>query len=242
MNGLAASSRALAQAIARDWRSTALASVDVIVCPPHVYLGEVARELSGSPVALGAPAVSSFPEGAHTGDVAVAMLRDVGCAWTIVGHSERRTGHAESDMLVADKARAALAGGLGVIACVGETLQERESGVTATVIDRQLQPLLAVMGQGASPEVMVAYEPVWAIGTGRTATPAQAAEVHGRIRGSLAAAGLDAASIRILYGGSVKPSSTAALLASPDIDGALVGGASLDASDFLAIGRSALAA
>jgi triosephosphate isomerase len=241
MNGLSEEGRALAHAIAQGWQADArLAQVECIVCPSFPYLATIAQAISGEPIALGAQNVSAFAEGAHTGEVSAAMLVDVGCTWAIVGHSERRSGHGDIDQAVADKARAALASGLGVIACVGETLAEREAGQTEQVINRQLQPLLETLGAADPQKVMIAYEPVWAIGTGRTATPEQAGEIHMRIRSMLQSAGLDAWSIRILYGGSVKSANAGALLVVADIDGALVGGASLDAEDFLAIARSAV--
>jgi len=241
MNGLLASGLSLVQAIVRGWRDDSrLDRVDCIVCPPFPYLAEIARVAAGTRVAVGAQNQSAFAGGAHTGEVSAAMLRDVGCSWVIVGHSERRSFHGEQDDQVADKARAALAAGLGVIACVGETLAEREAGETRQVIGRQLKPLLTVLSERPLAEMMVAYEPVWAIGTGRTATPEQAGEVHAAIRSMMLAAGVGSQAVRILYGGSVKPDSAGTLLALPDIDGALVGGASLDADDFLAIGRAAL--
>jgi triosephosphate isomerase len=241
MNGLRATGLSLAQAIARGFREDArLAQVECIVCPAFPYLSQVAQVVADAPVAVGAQNLSAHASGAHTGEVSAAMLRDVGCSWAIVGHSERRSLQGESDEQVADKARAALAAGLGVIACVGETLAEREAGEAERVINRQLKPLFDVLSGQQSPELMIAYEPVWAIGTGRTATPEQAGEVHAAIREMLQVAGLAAQSIRILYGGSVKADNAAALLALPDIDGSLVGGASLDANDFLAIGRAAL--
>ena len=241
MNGLSAEGLSLVYAIAQGWQGDArLAQVECIVCPSFPYLATIAQAISGVPIALGAQNVSAFADGPHTGEVSAAMLLDVGCSWTIVGHSERRSVHGEHDQAVADKARAALASGLGVIACVGETLAEREAGQTEQVINRQLQPLLAALGAAEPKKFMIAYEPVWAIGTGRTATPEQAGEVHAGIRAVIQTAGLDARSIRILYGGSVKSGNAGALLAVADIDGALVGGASLDAEDFLAIARSAV--
>ena len=241
MNGLSSQGLSLVQTIAQGFQADArLAQVECIVCPSFPYLAAIAQAISGAPIALGAQNVSAFAEGAHTGEVSAAMLVDVGCTWAIVGHSERRSAHGERDQAVADKACAALASGLGVIACVGETLTEREAGQTDQVINRQLQPLLAALGAADPQKVMVAYEPVWAIGTGRTATPEQAGEVHAGIRTVMQASGLDEQSIRILYGGSVKSGNAGALLAVADIDGALVGGASLDADDFLAIARSAV--
>jgi triosephosphate isomerase len=242
MNGSVLRGRELARVIAAGLTHEAAlaAAVDWMVCPAFPYLTEVLRAIDGAPLSLAAQNVSAHPEGAHTGEVSAAMLLDVGCRFTLVGHSERRNMHGEIDAVVAAKAKAALAAGLGVIVCVGESLAEREQGLTAPVIARQLGAVLPQLAGLSSERVMMAYEPVWAIGTGRTASPDQAAEVHRQIRGAMAAAGLPADEIRVLYGGSVKASNASALLAQADIDGALVGGASLDAGEFLAIGRAAL--
>ena len=207
-----------------------------VICPPLVYLPQLAQALAGTGVQLGAQNVSERPAGAWTGEVSVEMLLDVGAGWAIVGHSERRAAFGETSDIVGAKAQRALAGGLRPIVCVGETLEQREQGRTAEVISAQLAAVLqrcpvSQLGTGA-----IAYEPVWAIGTGRTATPEQAQEVHAAIRAQLAehdASG--AAGMRILYGGSVKPSNARELFAQPDIDGGLIGGASLVAADFLAI-------
>jgi triosephosphate isomerase len=215
-------------------------AVDLVLCPPAVYLDTVRTALAGSDIALGAQNVSDKPSGAFTGEVAPTMLVDVGCRYVIVGHSERRTLFGETDAHVLAKARAALAAGLVPIVCVGETLEEREAGRTAEVVGTQVRGSLAGVAPADLAGVVVAYEPVWAIGTGRVATPQQAQEVHAEIRGLLAglADPTTAASIRIQYGGSVKPDNAADLAAQPDIDGALVGGASLKADDFLAIARA----
>ena len=202
------------------------------VCVPFPYLAQAAEALKGSAMSWGAQDVSAQAQGAFTGEVSGAMLADFSCRWALVGHSERRSLHGETDQLVADKAKAALASGITPVVCVGESLAERDAGQAVAVITRQLAPVLA-LGAEAVKKMVVAYEPVWAIGTGRTASPEQAQEVHAAIRAALVAAG--AGNIQILYGGSVKASNAASLFAMPDIDGALVGGASLVAEDFIAI-------
>ena len=211
------------------------APFDVLVCPPYTLLSPVAEALRGSRVALGAQDCHPSPSGAHTGDVGAPMLSDAGCTFVIVGHSERRTHHGETDALVAAKAAAALAEGLTPIVCVGETEEERLAGTTLAVVEAHLS---ASLPAGATQSV-VAYEPVWAIGTGRTPTPADVEEVHAHMRRTLTASlGRDAAAdIRILYGGSVKPSNAAELLGLANVDGCLVGGASLEADAFWAICR-----
>jgi triosephosphate isomerase len=211
-------------------------SAECVVCPPFVYLHDVARELRESRVGLGAQDVSAEAQGAFTGEVSAAMLKDVGCAYVIVGHSERRALHAESDELVARKFAAAQSKGLVPILCVGEHLSEREAGATHAVVGRQLDAVLGLCGVAAFERALIAYEPVWAIGTGRNAAPEQAQDVHAFIRRRLA--GRDAriaALVRILYGGSVKAGNAAELFAMPDVDGGLIGGASLKAEEFLAI-------
>ena len=215
-------------------------SVTCVLCPPYVYLGEVARALKGTPLQLAAQNVCAGAQGAYTGEVSAGMLKDIGCQYTLVGHSERRALYGEDDGMVARKFAAALAGGLTPILCVGEQLAERDADQTHTVIGRQLDAVLGVSGVAALARAVVAYEPVWAIGTGRTATPAQAQDVHAFVRGRVAA--LDAsiaAGLRVLYGGSVKASNAAELFAMPDVDGGLVGGASLKAEEFLAIWSAA---
>jgi triosephosphate isomerase len=212
------------------------ARAEVLVCPPFVYLWETGRLLKDSEVALGAQSVCAESLGAFTGEVSGAMLRDVGCRYVLVGHSERRQLYGESDSLVARKFMAAQAHGLVPVLCVGETLEEREGGRTNEVVARQLEAVLSVSGVGSLASAVIAYEPVWAIGTGRTASPEQAQEVHAMIRGKVAA--LDAtiaSSVRILYGGSVKASNARELFAMADIDGGLVGGASLKAEEFAQI-------
>jgi triosephosphate isomerase len=206
---------------------------EVLVCPPFPYLWETGRLLKDSDVQLGAQSVGAETQGAFTGEVSAPMLRDVGCRYAIVGHSERRHIFGESDALVARKFVAAQGAGLVPVLCVGETLDERESGRTNDVVARQMDAVLSVSGVRAFARAIVAYEPVWAIGTGRNATPDQAQDVHAMIRGRLA--GLDgtiAQSVRILYGGSVKASNARDLFSMPDIDGGLVGGASLKADEF----------
>ncbi len=211
---------------------------DVAVCVPFPYLSETAVALAASGVGWGAQDVSQHEQGAYTGEVSAAMLHEFGCRWVIVGHSERRQYHAESDTVVAEKAKAALARGITPVVCVGETLAQREAGETEHVVKRQLSAVIHALAHCVG-EIVVAYEPVWAIGTGRTATPAQAQEVHALLRAQLRAASPRADAMRLLYGGSVKPDNARELFAQPDIDGALVGGASLKAADFVAIVRAA---
>jgi triosephosphate isomerase len=215
--------------------------VEVIVCPPFTSLSLASGLLKGSPIRLGAQNMSEFDEGAYTGEVSWKMLRSAGCSHVILGHSERRGYFRETDDLINRKAKKALAGGLKPIICVGETLQERERGVTTSVVEAQVRGVLAGMTESDLASAIVAYEPVWAIGTGRNATPAQAEEVHALIRslvkeifGEKSAGGLV-----IQYGGSVKPDNSAELLRQNDIDGALVGGACLKVDSFSAIVKSA---
>ncbi len=218
-------------------------ATEVAVCPPLVYLEAVGGALRGSetdaanPIGLGAQNMYHETEGAFTGEVSGPMLRDVGCQFVILGHSERRQFFGDTDVSVNRKTLAALKVSLTPIVCVGETLTQRESGQTASVIDAQVRGSLAALTEDQALKVVVAYEPVWAIGTGRNATPQQAEEVHAQIRGILAElfGALVANSIRILYGGSVKPDNAAELIGQPNIDGALVGGASLKADSFAAI-------
>jgi triosephosphate isomerase len=214
--------------------------VSLLVCPPFPYLASVASQLEGSSVALGAQNVSEHEAGAYTGEVAPGMLIDVGCRYAIVGHSERRTLFGESSARVADKMAAALGAGLVPILCVGETLEEREAGRTEQVVAGQLGAAVERNGIAAFAAAVIAYEPVWAIGTGMTATPEQAQDVHRYIRSVLAAKDAAVAeNVQILYGGSVKGDNAAGLFGMPDIDGGLIGGASLKAADFLAIARAA---
>jgi len=216
----------------RAGANTLASGAQLAVCVPFPYLAQAAQVLSGSPVSWGAQDLSTQTHGAFTGEVSGAMLKDFACRYVLVGHSERRSMHAESDQLVADKAKAALASGLTPVVCVGESLAQRDANQVLAVIQQQLAPVLA-LGAEAVKKMVVAYEPVWAIGTGRTATPEQAQEVHAAIRAALQA--IAAGEVQILYGGSVKAANAASLFAMPDIDGALVGGASLVAEDFLAI-------
>jgi len=210
------------------------------VAPPFTALHAVARRVEGSPVILAGQDCHFENHGAFTGAVSAPMLADVGCTWVIVGHSERRQWFGDTNDGVGKKAKAGLAAGLGVIVCVGETDRERDAGDTKRVIDAQLAGALSGLDVGSGERLVIAYEPVWAIGTGRTATPAQAQEIHGHIRGRLGERyGTIAQAIRLQYGGSVKPGNAEQLMAEPDIDGALVGGASLVAEDFVAIVRAA---
>lgn len=215
--------------------------VDVVVCPPYPYLAQVKTLVAGAGVGLGAQDLSPRKGGAFTGDVAASMLLDVGCEWVLVGHSERRTLHGEDNRLVAEKVAAALDAGLTPILCVGETLDERDGGRAEAVVSAQVAAVVDVLGLVAMAKVVVAYEPVWAIGTGRTATPEQAEVMHACIREGLRVAGVAADGVRILYGGSVTAANAASLFAMPDIDGALVGGASLVADGFSSICAAAAA-
>jgi triosephosphate isomerase len=214
--------------------------VSLLGCPPFPYLAAVASQLRGSNVALGAQNVSEHEGGAFTGEVAPAMLAEVGCRYVIVGHSERRTLYGETSAQVAAKMAAALDAGLIPILCIGETLEERESGSTEQVVGEQLAAALERNGIAAFASAVIAYEPVWAIGTGKTATPEQAQDVHRYIRSVLAEHDASVAeNVQLLYGGSVKGDNAAGLFGMPDIDGGLIGGASLKAADFLAIARAA---
>jgi triosephosphate isomerase len=209
---------------------------EVLVAPPFVYLQEVGRLLKDTDVALGGQSVCAEPVGAFTGEVSAAMLKDVGCRYVLVGHSERRQVYGEGDALVARKFVAAQSQGLVPVLCVGETLEEREAERTLQVVSRQLDAVLSVSGVASLGSAVIAYEPVWAIGTGRNASPEQAQEVHAMIRGKVAALNATiGGSVRILYGGSVKASNARELFAMPDIDGGLVGGASLKADEFARI-------
>ena len=237
MNGAAREAVRLARALVEG---RAHGAAEVAVCPPFPYLAAVAGIVSGTPVTLGAQDVSRHASGAHTGEVSARMLRDVGCRWVIVGHSERRTRLGETDEEVRAKFEQARADGLAPIACVGETLEERESGEAERVVGRQVDALLADGGVEAMAEAVIAYEPVWAIGAGRHAAPGDAQAMHRAVRGRVASRSAAAAeSVRILYGGSVDEESAAALFSMPDVDGGLVGGASLDPDRFIAISRAA---
>jgi triosephosphate isomerase len=232
MNGSLAANEALVKALRQGIGTPAC---DVAVCVPAPYLAQVQALVTGSPIALGAQDVSAQPQGAFTGEQSAAMLKEFGVRYAIVGHSERREYHGETDELVAAKTAIALSSGITPIVCVGETLAQREAGHTEEVVKRQLAAVIHVNGHCIS-EIVVAYEPVWAIGTGKTATPEQAQEVHALLRAQLHHAASDHASgIRILYGGSMNAANAAQLLAQPDINGGLIGGASLKAPDFLQI-------
>ena len=215
-------------------------SVKLLICPPYPYLAELAKKLAGSDLSLGAQNVSQHESGAYTGEVSPGMLRDIACEYVIVGHSERRAMMEETSDVVAAKFMAALSVGLKPILCVGETLQERESSRTEAVIDEQLNAVLDSAGVESFSSAVIAYEPVWAIGTGRTASPEQAQEVHRHIRAAISSRSAEIApSVQILYGGSVKGENAAGLFTMPDIDGGLIGGASLKSDDFLAIAAAA---
>jgi len=231
MNGSLASNQALLKGILSGLKDPAC---DIAVCVPAPYFAQCQALLATSPVELGAQDVSQHETGAYTGEVSVAMLKDFGVRYAIVGHSERRQYHGETDASVAAKAQRALANGVTPIVCVGETLAEREAGKTEEVVKRQLAAVIHLNGHCIS-EIVVAYEPVWAIGTGKTATPEQAQAVHAVLRAQLKAATPQAERITILYGGSMNAANAEQLLAQPDIDGGLIGGASLKAPDFLTI-------
>ena len=238
MNGSLDSITALVEGLKAGLGSVTTA--EMAVCPPFVYIPTVARLIGDASISLGAQDVNDQEAGAHTGEVAPGMLTDVGCKYAIVGHSERRSIYGESDAFTASKFAAARKAGLVPILCVGELLEEREQGITEQVVSRQLDAVIDLEGIGALADAVIAYEPVWAIGTGKTATPDQAQDVHAYIRGKLAA--LDSAvadKVQILYGGSMNAGNAAELLAMADIDGGLIGGASLKPADFLAIGAAA---
>ena len=231
MHGNRASNRALVEAVLAGIGG--LAGVECAVCVPYPYLGETAGQLKGTALALGAQNLSEHAQGAYTGEVSAAMLKDFGCRYVLAGHSERRQQYGETDAVVAAKFAAALVQGLTPILCLGETLAEREAGRTEAVVSRQLDSVISLNKKESFKEAVVAYEPVWAIGTGRTATPEQVQEVHFFLRKRLPE------TTRLLYGGSVKKENAAALFALPDVDGGLIGGASLVAADFLAIVKAA---
>ncbi|MFC7408210.1 triose-phosphate isomerase [Hydrogenophaga atypica] len=238
MNGSLASNEALLQGFQQGLEAQDQ-SVLVALCASAPYLPQLQQLLGKGPIAWGAQDVSAHESGAYTGEVSAAMLRDFACRYAIVGHSERRQYHGETDEVVAAKAQRALAAGITPIVCVGETLAERDAGQTEAVVKRQLAAVIHTVGHCSS-EMVVAYEPVWAIGTGRTATPEQAQVVHHVLRAQVAAATVNADKrVHILYGGSMNAANAASLLAMPDIDGGLIGGASLKVPDFLQIIRAA---
>ena len=233
MNGSLAANEALVRALQAGLVANA-PSCEVAVCVPAPYLAQVQTLLAAGGIALGAQDVSAFEAGAYTGEASAAMLKEFGVRYCLVGHSERRLYHGEADALVATKAQRALAAGITPIVCIGETLAEREAGKTEEVVKRQLAAVIAANGHCVS-EIVVAYEPVWAIGTGRTASPEQAQQVHAVLRAQLQAATAHADRIQILYGGSMNAANAHQLLAQADIDGGLIGGAALKSADFLTI-------
>jgi triosephosphate isomerase len=234
MNGSSDSVRTLIAGIAAGMASVSKA--EVVVCPPAVYIPRVSGAVGGTAIKIGAQNICDADKGAFTGEISGEMLTDIGCEYAIIGHSERRALYGESDELVAKRFAAARRNGLKPIFCIGETLAEREAGITNEVCARQIDAVIALEGVEALADGVIAYEPVWAIGTGKTATPEQAQEVHAFIRGKIAALNTEVAEgLRILYGGSMNPGNANELIAQLDIDGGLIGGASLQAADFLAI-------
>ena len=234
MNGSQAANAILLSGLKADVGNSS--ECDVVICVPAPYFAQCQAELGGASIAWGGQDVSVHESGAYTGEVSAAMMLDFDCRFVIVGHSERRTYHGESSERVAQKAVRAVRSGLTPIVCVGETLAEREAGQTGSVVGHQIDAILSVIETDELERIVVAYEPVWAIGTGKTATPQMAQDVHQLLRAKLAGANTESASkVRILYGGSMKPDNAAELLSMPDIDGGLIGGASLKAADFLAI-------
>lgn len=242
MHGLQADARALASAVREGFKRKV--AVTIAVCPPFTALPAVAEVLAGSVIALGAQNCHPEPPGAHTGEISVPMLAELGCRYVLVGHSERRKEMGETDEQINRKVQAVLTHGLTPVLCVGETGDERRQGLTFTTIEGQLRAGLAGLGPEAVGKLVFAYEPVWAIGTGVNATPGQAAEVHGYLRGILSelSSKETAQATSILYGGSVKADNAESLLTEPEIDGALIGGASLKAPEFIAIVKKAVAA
>lgn len=237
MNGLASDSLALVKELAGGLKQAAWTDRELLVCPPATLVRTVADAVKGSGLLVGGQNCHAKASGAHTGDVSAEMLKDAGAACVIVGHSERRSDCGETDAVVRAKAEAAWRAGLLPIVCIGETLAEREAGKTLAVLETQLKG--SVPGGATAARLVVAYEPVWAIGTGKTPTVAEVAAAHAHIRKVLGGLTAEAAGVRLLYGGSVKGSNAAELLAAGDVDGALVGGASLNAAEFLAIAKAA---
>jgi triosephosphate isomerase len=236
MHGSRAHARDLVDAIVQTRATHALDAIDIAILPPHPYLAELVARYGNARLIFGAQDVSEHEQGAYTGETGASMIKDIGATHTLVGHSERRTLHHESNVCVAKKFARAQAAGLTPILCIGETLEQRDRGQAFAVVAEQLGATVVAAGVAALENAVVAYEPVWAIGTGRTATPAQAQEMHAFIRSKVAESDARiAGSLRILYGGSVKPGNAAELFAQADIDGGLIGGASLVAADFLAI-------
>lgn len=237
MHGALAQNEALLDAVTAGMAQ--ISGLDCAVCVPFPYLAQAQRKLHGSAVQWGAQDVHPLGQGAFTGEVSATMLKDFGCRYVIVGHSERRSLYGESSELVAEKFAAAQKAGLAPILCIGETLEQHEAGTAESVVAKQLDAVTALLGAHALRQAVIAYEPVWAIGTGRTATPELAQTMHAFIRQRIAAQDAAAAQdVRILYGGSVKAANAASLFAMPDIDGGLIGGASLQADEFLAICRA----
>ena len=237
MNGSRASVKELLAGIKAGMSE--VQDAEVAVCPPYLYIPQAQAELTGTAIRWGGQSLSMEGSGAFTGEIAASMLLDFGCTYVILGHSERRTLYGENDAIVARKFAVARAAGLAPILCIGETLEERERGVTEEVVSRQVDAVINLEGVRALADAVIAYEPVWAIGTGVTATPEQAQAVHAFIRKRIAEHDVDVAdNLRILYGGSMKPDNAVELMANPDIDGGLIGGASLKAGDFLAICRA----
>lgn len=239
MHGSKASIESLVKGL--NEQANQVQNVDIAVCPPAIYIDFVQANLSADNIAVGAQNVAEEPnQGAFTGETSVAMAKDLGCAYIILGHSERRAIYGETDAQIAEKTKVVLESGLTPILCVGETLEERESGTMEKVIAEQLDAVIKVVGIDAFEKIVIAYEPVWAIGTGKTASPQQAQEVHAFIRDKLARLNRAIADkVIIQYGGSVKPDNAAELFAQADIDGGLIGGASIDANDFMAICKAA---
>ena len=243
MNGETAANHTLVGALVESIAQQPISGVGIGICPPSVYLDAVGQQLQGSAIVLGAQNLSEHDSGAYTGEVSAPMLKDLGCSVVIVGHSERRSLFHESDAQVAAKTASALRAGLTPIVCVGETLAQRDSGKALDVVTSQLKAAVSTLDADEFERLVVAYEPVWAIGTGKTASPEQAQEVHAHIRAVLEElAGTLGQNVRLLYGGSVNAANAAELFAKPDIDGGLIGGASLKADDFLAICRAAAVA
>jgi triosephosphate isomerase len=238
MNGLKAGGQALAVALGERMRAETDPVFDMLVCPPFTLVASVGETINGSGIALGAQDCHAAEKGAHTADISAAMLSDLGCQFVIVGHSERRADHRETDQQVKAKAEAAQARGLTAIICIGETEQQRDTGQTFEVVKTQLSGSLPDAANASN--TVIAYEPVWAIGTGRTPSHDEVQEVHALIRDGLSQAlgGEEAAAVRVLYGGSMKPENARELIALPDVDGGLIGGASLNAEDFWAIAES----
>jgi triosephosphate isomerase len=232
MHGTADTSVALARRLVE--LDTAYLGIDLVVCPPNVHMHMVGQEIDGSSLELGAQNVSEYASGAFTGEVSANMLSEMGCNYALVGHSERRTLFSETKEAVAEKFRSAQASGIIPVLCIGESVQQRASGLTSQVIDEQINAVLSLVGVSALCRGVIAYEPIWAIGTGQVASAKQAQEVHAEIRAKLGDEGLET---RLLYGGSLSSSNAAALFAEPDIDGGLVGGASLNGEEFMEIAR-----